>query len=110
MAEPVLVTDLPSDSDTLAGRLGDALRDEHWMDAYLFAAGLGQLVDDRLHPDPFMFHRASSYLRGLPSRPARVAGAVAGGLGAATRADSPPAGRRRMPARRPPAQTGARLA
>lgn len=110
MAEPVLVADLLSDSQTLARRLGDAVRDEQWMDAYLFAAGLGQLVDDRLHPDPFMFHRASSYLRGLPSRPARAAGAVAGGLGATVRADTRPAGRRLIRVRHPLAELTARLA
>jgi hydroxymethylpyrimidine pyrophosphatase-like HAD family hydrolase len=110
MAEPVLVADLLADSPTLASRLRNALRDEHWLDAYLFAAGLGQLVDDRLHPDPFLFHRAASYLRGLPSRPARLAGAVAGGLGAAVRADTRPAGRRLMRARPPLADLTARLA
>ena len=110
MAEPVLVADLLSDSQTLAKRLRNALRDEQWLDAYLFAAGLGQLVDDRLHPDPFLFHRAASYLRGLPSRPARAAGAVAGGLGAAARADARPAGRRLMRARPPLAELTARLA
>ena len=110
MGDPVLVTDLLCDADTLARRLRDALRDEHWLDAYLFAAGLGQLVDDRLHPDPFLFRRAASYLRGLPSRPARLAAAVAGGLGAVTRADMSPAGGRLLRARQPLAELTLRLA
>jgi hypothetical protein len=105
-----LVADLLCDSGTLAARLGNALRDEQWLDAYLFAAGLGQVVDDRLHPDPYLFHRAASYLRGLPSRPARLAGTVAGGLGAVTRADTQPTGRRLMRARRPLAELTLRLA
>jgi len=110
VGEPVLVTDLLCDTDTLAKRLRDALQDEQWLDAYLFAVGLSQLVDDRLHPDPFLFHRAASYLRGLPSRPARLAGAVAAGLGTATRADARPAGRRLIRARRPLAELISRLA
>ena len=110
MGDPVLVTDLLCDADTLAMRLRNALRAEQWLDAYLFAAGLGQLVDDRLHSDPFLFNRAASYLRGQPSRQARLAAAVAGGLGVVTRADKSPAGRRLLRARQPLAELTLRLA
>ena len=110
MAEPALVTDLFCDSGTLAGRLSDALRDGQWVDAYLFAAGLSQLADDRLHPDPLLFNRAACFLRGLPSRPARLAGTAAAGLAAATRADHTAAGRRLVKARRPLAELTVRLA
>jgi hypothetical protein len=110
MGDPVMVTDLLSDAGTLSGRLGDALRDEQWLDAYLFAAGLGQLADDRLHPDPFLLHRAASYLRGLASRPAHFAGAVAAGFGAVTRANTMPGGRRLLRARQPLAELTLRLA
>jgi hydroxymethylpyrimidine pyrophosphatase-like HAD family hydrolase len=110
MSEPPLIADLLCDAGTLAARLRETLRDGQWLDAYLFAAGLNQLVDDRLHPDPFLFHRAASYLRGLPSRPARLAGVVAGGLGAVTRADIRPAGRRLARARQPLAELTVRLA
>jgi len=110
MSEPPLIADLLGDAGTVAARLRETLRDGQWLDAYLFAAGLSQLVDDRLHPDPFLFHRAASYLRGLPSRPARLAGVVAGGLGAVTRADIRPAGRRMVRARQPLAELTVRLA
>ena len=76
--EPVLVTDLLSGADGLAGRLGRALGAGQYLDAYLLSAGLGQLVEDRLHPDPLLLYRAASYLRGQPSRPARLAGVVSG--------------------------------
>src|SRR5579863_9327226 len=75
---PLLVTDLLSDGATLTGLLRQALRDQQWLDAFLLAAGLGQLIEDRLHRDRLLLHRAASYLRGRPSRPARLAGAAAG--------------------------------
>jgi hydroxymethylpyrimidine pyrophosphatase-like HAD family hydrolase len=89
---PVLVTDLLSSAETLAERLRDALRDEHWLDAYLLAAGLGQVVDDRLHADFLLFHRAASYLGGKPSRQALLAATAASRVGklcAVVRAGSP---------------------
>ena len=115
MAEraPVLVTDLLCGAETLAERLRDALRDEQWLDAYLLAVGLGQMVDDRLHADPLLFHRAASYLGGKPSRQARLAAAAAGSAGklcAVVRAGSSPAARRLTRARQPLAELTSRLA
>lgn len=109
-AQPLLMTDLLCDADTLTERLRDVLHDEQWLDAYLLAAGLGQLVEDRLHPDPFLLHRAASYLRGLPSRSACLAAAVANGLGAVTGAGSGIANRRLARARQPLAELTLRLA
>ena len=108
--EPVLVTDLLSGADGLAGHLGRALGAGQYLDAYLLAAGLGQLVEDRLHPDPLLLYRAASYLRGQPSRPARLAGVVSGGLGAAARAYAGPARGRLVAARHALAALTVRLA
>lgn len=80
---PVLISDLLADADALTRRLQEALRDEQWLDAYLFSAGLGQLVDDRLQADPFLLNRAARYLGNQPSRPARLAGEAAGVAGKA---------------------------
>jgi hypothetical protein len=83
---PLLAADLLAGAGVLTTRLEHTLaRDQH-LDAFLLAAGLSQLVEDRLHPDPLLLYRAASYLRGMPSRPARVAGRAAGVLGAAARA------------------------
>ncbi len=79
-------TDLLAGAQTLTVRLAGALRGEQWLDAYLLAAGLSQLAADRLHDDPFMLNRAASYLRGRPSRPARLAGALSGAAGTVLRA------------------------
>jgi hydroxymethylpyrimidine pyrophosphatase-like HAD family hydrolase len=92
---PALVTDLLSGADKLTMRLQEALRDEQWLDAFLFSAGLGQLVDDRLHADPFLLNRAARYLGDMPSRPARLAGGAAGVAGTAIQL-SPRLGHRKL--------------
>ena len=79
----LLVPDLLSDASTLTGLLAQALGAEQWLDAFLLAAGLTQLVEDRLHGDPMQFNRIASYLRGRPGRLTRLA-AVAAGTGEAT--------------------------
>jgi hydroxymethylpyrimidine pyrophosphatase-like HAD family hydrolase len=108
--QPVLVADLLSSAETLTRRLQDALREEHWLDAYLFAAGLGQLAEDRVHADPFLLQRAASYLGGLPSRPSRLAATLADRIGAVTRAAPGPATRRLLRARQPLTELTLRLA
>lgn len=90
----LVVTDLLADGDALAARLAVALRSQQWLDAFLLAAGLSQLVEDRLHHDPLMLYRAASYLTGGPSRLARLAGGASGAAGAIARAGSSP--RRRL--------------
>jgi hypothetical protein len=108
--EPVLVTDLLSGADGLAGHLGRALGAGQYLDAYLLAAGLGQLTEDRLHPDPLLLYRAASYLRGQRSRPARLAGMACGGLGAAARVYAGPARGQLVAARHALAALTVRLA
>lgn len=77
---PLRVADLLRTGADLAGMLADAVAAEKWCDAYLLSAGLLQLADDGLHPDPFQLRRAASYLGGLDSLPARAAGLGATGL------------------------------
>jgi hydroxymethylpyrimidine pyrophosphatase-like HAD family hydrolase len=98
-AGALLVTDLLCGPEILATRLRAALREEQWLDAFLLAAGLGQMIEDRLHPDLLLSSRAAAYLRGLPSRPARLAGSAAAAGGAVIRLGTAPARRRLRPAR-----------
>jgi hypothetical protein len=72
------VADLLQDPETVHTLLGRALGDEQWLDAYLLAAGLTQVVEDLLHPDPLQLRRAAAALRGPLSRLASGAAAVAG--------------------------------
>ena len=91
---PLLVADLLGDAATLAGLLRQAVGDQQWLDAFLLAAGLGQLAEDRLHSDPMLLTRTASYLGGRPARPARLAGTAAGAGAAVLRCGTGPAHRR----------------
>ena len=104
------VTNLLSGADELTARLRVALADEQWFDAYLLAAGLSQLVEDRLHSDPLLLNRAAKYLRGQPSRPAHLAGTACGAAGAALRTWPHPAHRRLALARHALAKLTGQLA
>jgi hydroxymethylpyrimidine pyrophosphatase-like HAD family hydrolase len=89
------VTDLLCGAGDLATRLRVTLRDQEWLDSFLLAAGLSQMVEDRLHADPLLLNRTAGYLRHQASRPARLAGAAAVAAGAALRLRPAP-GRRRL--------------
>lgn len=80
--KPLLAPDLLGGADVLAERLDDALREEQWLDAFLLAAGLNQVIEDRLHPDPLLLRRTAGYLSGSSSPAARVAAGTADLLGA----------------------------
>jgi hypothetical protein len=71
------VPDLLRTGGQLSVLLRDALDRRDWMDAFLCAAGLNQLVEDRLHPDPLLLQRAAAYLHGRPASVARIAAAAA---------------------------------
>lgn len=94
-ADGMAVADLLAGADTLAPRLREAVASGQWLDAFLLAAGLGQLTEDRLHADPLLLNRAASYLRDSQSRPARLAGGGAA-AGGAVLAASPSPGRRSL--------------
>jgi hydroxymethylpyrimidine pyrophosphatase-like HAD family hydrolase len=104
------VTNLVCGADELSARLRASLDDKQWLDAYLLAAGLGQLVEDRLHPDPLLMHRAAKYLHSQPSRPAHLAGAACGAVGTVLRIWPRPAHRRLALARHALAKLAGRLA
>jgi hydroxymethylpyrimidine pyrophosphatase-like HAD family hydrolase len=104
------VTNLLCGADELIARLRAALADEQWLNAYLLAAGLGQMVEDRLHPDPLLMNRAAKYLHGQPSRPAHLAGTACGTASAALRMWPRPAHRRLALARHALAKLTGQLA
>jgi hydroxymethylpyrimidine pyrophosphatase-like HAD family hydrolase len=104
------VTNLLCGADELTARLRVTLADEQWLNAYLLAAGLGQLVEDRLHPDPLLMNRVAKYLHGQPSRPAHLAATACGAVGAALRIWPHPAHRRLALARHALAKLTGQLA
>ena len=60
------------------GVVATAIRDREWLDAYLLTAGLNQMVEDRLHPDPFQLSQVADFLQARGTRAARIAGALLG--------------------------------
>lgn len=88
MTTPWPPLDLLMTADEVAGQLRRAAAAGDWLDAYLLAAGLHQLVEDHVHPDPLLMRRAADYLR---SRGARAVGLVAGTAARLLQAPVPPA-------------------
>lgn len=64
--------DLLLDPQALIARARTALEAGDPLDAYLYTAGLGQLVDDALHPDPGQLHRAAGFIRDRRPHTARA--------------------------------------
>lgn len=93
--------DLLRSADALCGSLRESIAAGAWLDAYLSACGLWQLVEDHLHPDRLQLRRIASYLaepRTPP--PARAAGRVAAAAAVAVNVSGPRRRRRLTRARR----------
>jgi phosphoglycolate phosphatase-like HAD superfamily hydrolase len=65
------------DLATMARRLPEELRHGSPLDAYLLAAGMGQITDDFLHPEVYPIDRAADYLGRRPEHLLRLAGRAA---------------------------------
>jgi len=78
----IVVTSLLNDLAALRRLLDQAAKEGAWLDAYLVAAGMGQIVDDYLHNAPYPWDEAAALLAKTDSPSARVAGraAAAGAL------------------------------
>ena len=83
--EPLKVPNLFNTLPELAVLADCALERQSWLDAYLFVAGMSQLIDDHLAPDPLSLRRVSSFLAkeggSLGGLAARVTDQSANGLG-----------------------------
>ncbi len=79
-AEPLLLADLLNSLEDLANLLPRPLRGHNWLNAYLLAAGINQIVEDYLHPDPLALRRIASHLRRLPGPLGRLAAWLAVGV------------------------------
>ncbi len=75
--QPVVLSDLFLDAAQVVAYLRRSVAVGAWLDAYLFAAGLSQLVDDDLHPDPASLQRAAAYLRTRAGRTGTAAAVLA---------------------------------
>ncbi|MGZ0145912.1 HAD family hydrolase [Kribbella sp. WER1] len=64
MTQPL---DLLLTADELADHLRTAVAEGDHLNAYLYTAGLHQLLEDHLHPDPLLLRRAAAYLHTSPA-------------------------------------------
>lgn len=62
----LLLPNLLNDFDSLAGLLRERLKSGDWLNAYLLAAGMGQILDDYRHPDPWQLSKVAKNLKRLP--------------------------------------------
>ena len=74
---PLLLYNLLNNFADLASLLHAELRRRSWLNAYLLAVGVNQIVEDYLHPDPLMVGKSKKYLSRLarPIRAPAVSGA-----------------------------------
>ncbi len=61
----IIVRNLLNDLAGLAEALKTAIAAEDWLNAFLFAAGMWQIVEDYLHSDPLSLQRAEKVFEGL---------------------------------------------
>jgi hydroxymethylpyrimidine pyrophosphatase-like HAD family hydrolase len=70
---PLRICNLHNTLPQLAGFAVSALEQEAWLDSYLLAGGISQLLDDQLELDPLSLRRVSSYLAKDAGSAGRVA-------------------------------------
>jgi hydroxymethylpyrimidine pyrophosphatase-like HAD family hydrolase len=80
---PLLVTNLYAPVTELAGLAIRELDRAQWLDAFLVAGGVSQLLADYLSPDPLALRRASSAFMGGDARAAHLVGRMVTAPGAA---------------------------
>jgi hydroxymethylpyrimidine pyrophosphatase-like HAD family hydrolase len=73
--EPALAN-LLNDLDGLTGHLLHAVAGQRWVDAFLFAAGLNQIVEDDLHGDKISLSRVARHVNRLFKGPLGAAAAA----------------------------------
>jgi hypothetical protein len=62
-----MIYDLQHNLDELANLFRFELQHRSWLNAYLLAAGMNQIVEDYLHTNLPPFGRATNYLQSLPA-------------------------------------------
>jgi hydroxymethylpyrimidine pyrophosphatase-like HAD family hydrolase len=81
--EPLLVHNLLNDLTGLGALLVREVRQGSWLNAYLLATGMNQIVEDYLHPDPYFLGRAANYLARIRQPAGPLAAGTARGIATA---------------------------
>jgi hydroxymethylpyrimidine pyrophosphatase-like HAD family hydrolase len=79
-ADGPVVADLLADLREVCERLATCVRLGHLLDAFLFAAGAVQIVEDHLQRDPLSLRRSAKYLGGPAAVPLSAAAAAVVGV------------------------------
>jgi hydroxymethylpyrimidine pyrophosphatase-like HAD family hydrolase len=79
----LLVHNLLNDLTGLGALLERELRQSSWLNAYLLATGMNQIVEDYLHPDPYFLGKAADYLARIRPPVGPLAGGSARGIATA---------------------------
>jgi hypothetical protein len=79
----LLVHNLLNDLTGLGSLLSRELRQGSWLNAYLLAAGMNQIVEDYLHPDPYFLGKAADYLARIRPPAGPLAAGTARGIATA---------------------------
>ncbi|HEY8283019.1 MAG TPA: HAD hydrolase family protein [Chloroflexota bacterium] len=74
---PLLLHNLLNDLTALGPLLLSEARQGSWLNAYLVAAGMNQIVEDYLHPDPYFLGKASGHLARMRPSVGRPAAGIA---------------------------------
>ena len=80
---PLLVRNLLNDLTELGSLLLHELREGSWLNAYLLATGMNQIVEDYLHPDPCFLGKAADYLARIRQPVGPLAAGTARGIATA---------------------------
>jgi hydroxymethylpyrimidine pyrophosphatase-like HAD family hydrolase len=81
--EPLLVHNLLNDLTGLGSLLVREVRQGSWLNAYLLATGMNQIVEDYLHPDPYFLGKAADYLARIRPPAGPLAARTARGIATA---------------------------
>jgi hypothetical protein len=77
----LMLHNLLNDLESLAQLLPDEIQRGSWLNAYLLAAGMNQILEDTLHSDPLYTSKAAKYLKQLKNPAGQVLADMAFGLG-----------------------------
>jgi hypothetical protein len=81
----LVVANLMNDLAALGPLLNSAADGRMWLDAFLLAAGMSQIIDDHLHDAPYRFDDAAARLAEAASPATHVAGRIAAAGAVGTR-------------------------
>jgi hydroxymethylpyrimidine pyrophosphatase-like HAD family hydrolase len=100
--EPLLIHNLLSDLPAMGSVFLTEVRRASWLNAYLLAAGMNQIIEDYLHPDPYFLNKVAGHVAHMRAPVGRLGAGTARSFAAALsflrrrRGATPDVGRRQV--------------